>query len=63
MADVGAILLGTINKYLFIFAATKPSEVHRKCLEEVQKISQATLFAPVLHCEAVQAMSEQTCCY
>ncbi|KAF9527784.1 hypothetical protein CPB83DRAFT_767806 [Crepidotus variabilis] len=36
--------------------APTPSEVQRKCLEEVQKISSATLFAPVLRCEAVQAM-------
>ena len=58
MVDVGAILFGNDNKHLFIFAATKPSEVHQKCLDEVRTISQATLFAPVLHCEAVQAMSE-----
>jgi hypothetical protein len=38
--------------------ATTPSEGHRNCLYEVQEISRATLFAPVLHCEAVQAMSE-----
>ena len=38
--------------------ATTPSDVHRSCLQEVQEISRATLFAPVLHCEAVQAMSE-----
>ena len=41
-----------------LVVATTPSEVHQGCLDEVQKISQATLFAPVLHCEAVQAMSE-----
>jgi len=34
----------------------KPSEVHTKCLQEVQSISCATLFAPVLRVEAVQAM-------
>ncbi|PFH54822.1 hypothetical protein AMATHDRAFT_72582 [Amanita thiersii Skay4041] len=34
----------------------KPSEKHRKCLEEVQSISCATLFAPVMRVEAVQAM-------
>ncbi len=33
------------------------SEIHRKCLEEVQAISSATLFAPVLRIEAVQSMS------
>ena len=42
----------------FIFAASgKPSEVYTKCLQEVQTISCATLFAPVLRVEAVQAMS------
>jgi len=35
----------------------KPSEVYSKCLQEVQTISCATLFAPVLRVEAVQAMS------
>ena len=35
----------------------KPSEVYTKCLQEVQTISCATLFAPVLRIEAVQAMS------
>jgi hypothetical protein len=34
-----------------------PSEVSKKCLQEVQTISCATLFAPVLRVEAVQAMS------
>ncbi|KAF9479712.1 hypothetical protein BDN70DRAFT_878465 [Pholiota conissans] len=34
----------------------KMSEVHRKCLEEVQSISSATLFAPVHRIEAVQSM-------
>lgn len=34
-----------------------PSEVYLKCLEEVQAISCATLFAPVTRQEAVQAMS------
>ncbi|KAF8640547.1 hypothetical protein AX17_000209 [Amanita inopinata Kibby_2008] len=34
----------------------KPSEKYRKCLEEVQSISCATLFAPVMRPEAVQAM-------
>jgi len=35
----------------------KPSDVYTKCLQEVQTISCATLFAPVLRVEAVQAMS------
>ena len=35
----------------------KPSELYTKCLQEVQTISCATLFAPVLRIEAVQAMS------
>lgn len=34
----------------------KPSEVHRRCLEEVQTISSASLFAPVVRSEAVQSM-------
>ncbi|KAF5388490.1 hypothetical protein D9757_004585 [Collybiopsis confluens] len=34
----------------------KPSEIHKACLEEVQAISCATLFAPVTRVEAVQAM-------
>ncbi|KAI0005575.1 hypothetical protein BJV74DRAFT_805347 [Russula compacta] len=34
----------------------KPGEVYTKCLQEVQTISCATLFAPVLRVEAVQAM-------
>ena len=34
-----------------------PSETYLKCLEEVQTISCATLFAPVARQEAVQAMS------
>ncbi|KAH8998824.1 hypothetical protein EDB86DRAFT_2910294 [Lactarius hatsudake] len=34
----------------------KPSEVYTNCLQEVQTISCATLFAPVLRVEAVQAM-------
>jgi hypothetical protein len=31
----------------------KSSELYLKCLEEVQVISSATLFAPVVGCEAV----------
>ncbi|KAF5323314.1 hypothetical protein D9611_005748 [Ephemerocybe angulata] len=34
----------------------KPSEVHLKLLEEVQNIARASLFAPVVRAEAVQAM-------
>jgi len=46
------------NLVNLIFAASgKPSEVYTKCLQEVQTISCATLFAPVLRVEAVQAMS------
>ena len=39
------------------FPLGKPSDVYSKCLQEVQTISCATLFAPVLRVEAVQAMS------
>lgn len=42
---------------VFVFFSGKPSEVYSKCLQEVQTISCATLFAPVLRVEAVQAMS------
>ena len=35
-----------------------PSETYLKCLEAVQTISCATLFAPVTRQEAVQAMSK-----
>jgi hypothetical protein len=42
---------------LIFTASGKPSEVYTKCLQEVQTISCATLFAPVLRVEAVQAMS------
>lgn len=41
-------------------AGGPPSEVHRKLLEEVQNIAKATLFAPVLHAETIQAMSRST---
>ncbi|KAF8167734.1 hypothetical protein B0H34DRAFT_682848 [Crassisporium funariophilum] len=34
----------------------KPSEIHLRCLEEVQAISSATLFVPVMRSEAVQSM-------
>lgn len=36
----------------------KPSETFLKCQEEVQAISCATLFSPVIRQEPVQAMSE-----
>ena len=35
----------------------KSSELYLKCLEEVQAISSATLFSPVVRSEAVQSMS------
>ena len=38
----------------------KPSETFLKCQEEVQAISCATLFSPVIRQEPVQAMSEST---
>lgn len=38
-----------------------PSETYLRCLEEVQSISCATLFAPVVRCEAIQSMS--ACCF
>jgi hypothetical protein len=38
-------------------AGGPPSEVHQKLLEEVHSIAKATLFAPVLHAETIQAMS------
>lgn len=41
-----------------ILITGKPSEVHTKCLEEVQSMSRATLFSPVTGAEAVQAMSK-----
>lgn len=34
----------------------KPSDIHKNCLEEVQAISCATLFSPVMRVEAVQSM-------
>ena len=46
---------------LHLFHSTlsgKPSELHKNCLEEVQAISCATLFSPVMRVEAVQSMSE-----
>jgi len=42
---------------LHVTISGKSSEIHLKCLEEVQAISSATLFAPVVRCEAVQSMS------
>ncbi|KAH6916892.1 hypothetical protein BKA70DRAFT_1250880 [Coprinopsis sp. MPI-PUGE-AT-0042] len=37
-------------------AGGPPSEVHQKLLEEVHNTAKATLFAPVLHAETIQAM-------
>ncbi|TFK36876.1 hypothetical protein BDQ12DRAFT_686019 [Crucibulum laeve] len=34
----------------------KPSEIYKRCLDEVHAISCATLFAPVMRAEAVQSM-------
>lgn len=45
-----------------IFLAGHASDLYIKILEEVQAISCATLFAPVVRSEAVQAMSEWICC-
>ena len=42
---------------IHLFILGKPSDVYNKCLQEVQAISCATLFAPVMRHEAVQAMS------
>ena len=42
---------------LKITVSGKSSELYLKCLEEVQAISSATLFAPVVRSEAVQSMS------
>lgn len=36
----------------------KASDAYTRCLDEVQNISRATLFAPVTRVEAIQAMSE-----
>lgn len=38
----------------------RPSEIFKKCLEEVQSISSATLFSPVSRQEAVQAMGKRS---
>jgi len=45
-----------VLNHIFV-SSGKPSDVYSKCLQEVQTISCATLFAPVLRVEAVQAMS------
>ena len=37
----------------------EPSDTYLKCQEEVQSISCATLFSPVVRQEAVQAMSKR----
>lgn len=53
--------------YIALFSLTSqgpPSDTYIKCLEEVQTISCATLFAPVTRQEAVQAMSKSwTVCH
>ena len=48
-----SVKLGTLN----ITVSGKSSELYLKCLEEVQAISSATLFAPVVRSETVQSMS------
>lgn len=40
-----------------IFLTGKASETYTRCLDAVQNISRATLFAPVTRVEAVRAMS------
>ena len=47
------VALGTLT----ITVSGKSSELYLKCLEEVQAISSATLFAPVVRSETVQSMS------
>lgn len=47
------VKLGTLN----ITVSGKSSELYLKCLEEVQAISSATLFKPVVRSETVQSMS------
>lgn len=54
-------LLLRLEPYLPFHFSGPPSEVYIKCLEEVQTISCATLFAPVTRQEAVQAMSGLNC--
>ena len=41
-------------------AGGPPSDVHQKLIEEVHNIAKATLFAPVLHAETIQAMSKSS---
>jgi hypothetical protein len=47
------VKFGALN----ITVSDKSSQLYLKCLEEVQAISSATLFSPVVRCEAVQSMS------
>jgi hypothetical protein len=47
------VKLGTLN----IIVSGKSSDLYLKCLEEVQAIASATLFAPVVRSETVQSMS------
>lgn len=42
---------------VLIVCIGKASDIYLQCLEEVQAISCATLFAPVMRSEAVQSMS------
>jgi hypothetical protein len=59
MAEVRSpvLIVGAMPLNLIFASPGKPSDVYSKCLQEVQTISCATLFAPVLRVEAVQAMS------
>jgi hypothetical protein len=56
MVEVCSVLIFRISGFDTVVIG-KPSEVHKKCLEEVQSMSRATLFSPVTGAEAVQAMS------
>ena len=59
MEEVWIIFFGKIGytHTLNITVSGKSSELYLKCLEEVQAISSATLFAPVVRNETVQSMS------
>lgn len=56
MEEVWIFFLVTLGT-LTITVSGKSSELYLKCLEEVQAISSATLFAPVVRSETVQSMS------
>lgn len=58
MAEVSR--LGTVlrDDGIKLCVIGKPSETFLRCQEEVQAISCATLFSPVIRQEPVQAMSE-----